>query len=199
LRSGRFLRKRPIPSASRASSKFYRKRAKETLPTSDSWKRFLSEEQDSGGATWRIVHRSFGDFLGANDEVDIGQAHRCIRKFYLDNAKSWEDVDWSKVDDYGLLYLSFYLFEIRALPCLYDLICQPLMKEKLARFGRHRWFLHDVDLAMTVARSEKPPNRLQMARCSLIYGSLISTVVDVPPLIFGVMASKSKMYRLSGK
>jgi hypothetical protein len=47
----------------------------------DHWERFLRQDELKGQARWRIVHRSFADFLAAEKKVDLRAAQsesRCI-------------------------------------------------------------------------------------------------------------------------
>jgi|GEM_PF-6722185 len=151
---------------------------------------------------YSLFHQSFIDMLqlrNLSQEEEFpntfylppAEQHLRIGSFYRGAAASWKAVDWSAVDDYGLLYISSHLYDMRDSPdcrdSLYQLVCQPLMKEKRARWGLHRSFLNDVELAMTAARSEKPANFLQLARCALISATLSSTVHDIPPLLFGAL------------
>jgi tetratricopeptide (TPR) repeat protein len=151
---------------------------------------------------YSLFHQSFIDmlqvrYLPDDDEFPNTfylppiEQHRRIANAYLRNAASWSAVDWTKVDDYGLEFLSSHLFGMsesrEGRESLYDLICCPLMKHKRAIAGHHRLFLLDVELAMMAARSEKPRNRLQVARCSQIIATLSSTVGDLPPTLFGAM------------
>lgn len=151
---------------------------------------------------YTLFHQSFIDMLQLRNLSQEGEfpntfrlppaeQHQRIVSFYRGTAASWKAVDWSAVDDYGLLYISSHLYDMRDSPhcrdSLYQLVCQPLMKEKRARSGLHRLFLNDLELAITAARSEKPANFLQLARCALISATLSSTVHDIPPMLPGTL------------
>jgi tetratricopeptide (TPR) repeat protein len=139
---------------------------------------------------FRVFHKSFADFLFEEKEnidyhIDAASMHKKIVTYYKGKALSWQDVDWKRVDDYGLQYLATHAYELRSNEVhrqeLYGLICKPFMQEKSSRFHSHGSFANDVELAITVALSEEPPNLIQIIRESLIYATLRSLATDVAP------------------
>lgn len=69
------------------------------------WGRLLSREQRDGSETWRIVHRSFSDFLA--DKLDLRSAHLAVVDRYLVEHSG----EWSAWDDYGLRHAATHLSE----------------------------------------------------------------------------------------
>ena len=66
------------------------------------WQRFLHREERDGRETWRIVHRSFADFLAT--KIDLAAAHRRIAAGYLADPGRW-----MRHDRYAFRYLSSHL------------------------------------------------------------------------------------------
>jgi hypothetical protein len=67
------------------------------------WVRVLSRGRWDGVPTWRLVHRTFGEYL--EDKLDLGDAHRRVASYYVDQR--WGQFDqW---DDYGLRYTATHL------------------------------------------------------------------------------------------
>ncbi|HEX3251655.1 MAG TPA: hypothetical protein VHS05_19625 [Pyrinomonadaceae bacterium] len=65
---------------------------------------------DSG---WKLFHSSLGEFLtskAADEAVDVAIAapewHARIIRYYRGGSGSWADVDWRKVDSYGLVHVA---------------------------------------------------------------------------------------------
>ena len=69
------------------------------------WERLLSHERRNGQETWRVVHRSFADFLAG--KVDLRAAHIAVAQHYCvalrDDVAAW--------DDYGLHFTATHLAE----------------------------------------------------------------------------------------
>ena len=79
-------------------------------------KQYLAGELPEG--PFRVFHKSFADFLLEDEDnvhrhIDGMQIHRQIAIHYKGNAVTWTQVDWSKVDDYGLRYLTSHLYQLR--------------------------------------------------------------------------------------
>ena len=51
------------------------------------WRRFLTAEQDQDLERWRIVHRSFGDFLSL--KLDLPRIHGQLAAFYREQPERW--------------------------------------------------------------------------------------------------------------
>ena len=51
------------------------------------WRRFLATERDDGPERWRIVHRSFGDFL--SHKLDLSTVHRLVAAYYREQPERW--------------------------------------------------------------------------------------------------------------
>jgi len=111
-------------------------------------------------------------------------------------------VDWRQIDDYGLLHLSAHLYALREIGTYrqqsYELICEPLMRQKYTRFGSHRPFIEDVQLAAEAAGSESPPNLVQEVREHLIYATLSSLASAIPLRLLAAMACAGQVERALG-
>jgi hypothetical protein len=164
------------------------------------------EETDNGAnekseLVYRLYHQSFVDFLGRQSLIIENkrlrnsyyllaeEGHKRIVDYYHAGS-SWDKIDWSKVDNYGLLYLSRHLYSLKDVKAngtnvypqeLYGLICKPFMQDKLQRFGSHMSFASDIELAIETARSEQPPNLSQVVRMNLIIFTIQILVNETPP------------------
>jgi hypothetical protein len=153
--------------------------------------------------TYSIYHRSFSEFLLDADRAEdywCGEAykyHQRIIEYYRTGAISWDKVDWSKVDDYGLLHLASHLYAIRDVKTdnskytyleeFYSIICEAYMKEKLTRYGSFGPFASDLELVIQSAQSEKYRNLVQLVRGVLINATLQMTATEVPPQVLAAL------------
>lgn len=76
--------------------------------------RFLSHERRNGVERWRILHRSFGDFL--SDKLDLDARHAVIGRYY------GEPSSWSSHDGYASRHLCAHLRSARSMDALSRLI-----------------------------------------------------------------------------
>lgn len=67
------------------------------------WTRLLSAEGTEGRESWRVIHRSFADFL--KTKVDLAAAHRAVAEHYA--GERWNR--WDAFDDYGLRHTPMHL------------------------------------------------------------------------------------------
>jgi hypothetical protein len=74
------------------------------------WQRLLGREQSNGTDGWRLVHRSFADFLAT--KVDLGAAHSAVADYYAAGRNG----DRTKWDAYGLKYTMSHYAEASTKP-----------------------------------------------------------------------------------
>lgn len=157
---------------------------------------FLDPTQISQGQ-YKLYHQSIADFLSDKERaqefwIDLIPVHKGVVTYYRGKTSTWEDVDWSKVDDYGLLHLMTHLYALKEDEMyrqeLYELICKSYMREKYRRYASHRSFADNVLLSIEVAGSQKPPNLVQEIRGSILYAALGSLVSNVPTEMLAVLA-----------
>jgi hypothetical protein len=139
---------------------------------------------------FRLFHKSFADFLFEEKEnihyhIDAASMHQKIVTYYKEKALYWKDVDWTRVDDYGLLHLATHAYELRDNEAYreesYRLICKSFMQEKVDRFRSHHSFSADVKLAIEAAYSDKPLNLVQLVRGAFIHVNLETVATNIPP------------------
>jgi hypothetical protein len=70
------------------------------------WTRVLGQARLDGTQAWRLVHRSFADFL--DDKVDLIGANRAVAAHYCDSL--WGR--FNEWDDYGLRHVPAHLSEV---------------------------------------------------------------------------------------
>ena len=156
---------------------------------------FFDPTQMSRGQ-YRFYHQSIAEFLRVKEQaqelwIDLKPAHEGIVNYYRGRASTWEDVNWSRIDDYGLLHLATHLYTLRDAVSyrqdLFGLICKAFMREKYARYGSHRSFAEDVLVAIRVAGNEETLDLVQEIRGSLVYATLGSLSTNIPPLALSVL------------
>jgi hypothetical protein len=166
---------------------------------------YLSGDLPDG--PFRLFHKSFSDYLFEDPEnehykIDPSRTLRRLIDFYRKGAPSWQEVDWTSVDDYGLLHLASHLFDLKDKENyrrqLYDLLCGSFMLEKQRRYGSHQYFANDLCLALDAARSENPPNLLEEIRANFIYSQLGSMATMVKPEVLGALAGMGQVERALG-
>jgi hypothetical protein len=67
------------------------------------WTRLLSQDAVEGEVRWRVIHRSFADFLAT--KVDLPDAHRAVASFYAIARRGQAD----QYDPYGLRHTPAHL------------------------------------------------------------------------------------------
>ena len=70
------------------------------------WSQLLGHDEAAGQVRWRLVHRSFGEYLDKPNRIDVSAAHRAIAQRYL--AESGGVEAW---DAYGLRHGPIHLAE----------------------------------------------------------------------------------------
>ncbi|HBY96352.1 MAG TPA: hypothetical protein DEP84_20825, partial [Chloroflexi bacterium] len=170
----------------------------------------LGQFLDRVDGRYRLYHSTFPEFLTspetqiAHPDVYLAPSewHRKIAGHYRGRAPSWDAVEWSRVDDYGLRHLAAHLsalcHEDRFQRELYGLICQSFMRAKHARYGSHQPFAADVALAIEAARAAVPPNLVQEVRGRLIYATLRRLATNVSPTALRVLALVGQAVRAQG-
>lgn len=171
-------------------------------------KKVQSEEE-----RYQLYHLSFVDFLhlrwltvGGKKRRNVyflspEEAHRRFIGHFRGEASSWNNVDWERVDDYGLLHLANHLYLLRDSEehrqDLYRLMCKSFMKEKQTRYGLEP-VARDLELMIEVASSREPPDLLQEVRGALIYSTLISLTTNVPLEILDALARAGQVTKAQG-
>lgn len=133
--------------------------------------------------------------LGQHSKENLSRLHSLLLEVYS-NKRSWEDLDWTQVDDYGLQYLSRHAYQLRDNEVykqeLYRLLCKPFMQEKFIRYGSYQSFAIDVDLAIRAAQSEEPPNVAELVRGIMVNTTLELTVSNIPTEALWALARVGK-------
>ncbi|MEU8816675.1 hypothetical protein [Actinoplanes sp. NPDC048796] len=151
-------------------------------------------EADSG--RYFLYHQSISDWLVEQSRaqdfwIDRDAAHQRVVDHYRGPATSWAAVDWRQVDDYGVCHLAKHLFALRSAGArtqLYDLICQPYMREKYRRSLSHRAFADDVELMIRAAGQSEPVEWAPLVRGCLLYSSLGLVSSKITPRALGLLA-----------
>jgi hypothetical protein len=118
------------------------------------WTRLLSREDADKREVWRVVHRSFADFL--QQKVDVAAAHRAVASHYATDL--WNR--WDEFDDYGLRHTPTHLAAAAAAEpepakrhsltkTIASLVLAPgYQHSHLARLGDPNAFERALDLAL---------------------------------------------------
>jgi WD40 repeat protein len=77
----------------------------------------VDESLPASKRTYTLYHRSFVDFLLNGDQAEgywceAARQHERIIAHHQGQASTWMEVNWSRVDDYGLLHLPAHLSEV---------------------------------------------------------------------------------------
>jgi hypothetical protein len=136
------------------------------------WQRLLGREETRGGEAWRVVHRSFADFLAK--KLDMTASHRAVADHYIDGLGD----QWSKWDGYGLRYAVAHLaaaaqadnsFERHALSeRLISLILNPqFQQEHLQRLSDPNAIERDLAVALSLITEDGAATPRQVAEVAL--------------------------------
>jgi hypothetical protein len=157
-------------------------------------------------AKFSLYHSTIGEFLAssstreAHDQlfVDGRAARRMIVSFYRGQAPAWAAVEWTAVDDYGVVALPRHLQWLarhdKRFPYadeLDQLLCPPLLRESRRRFGSHRSFAQSVQLSLELARDDElsdPPTVVRELRSRYLLALLESLALAVPTRILKALA-----------
>jgi hypothetical protein len=145
---------------------------------------------DADGRAWQLFHPSLAEFLGAGP-VDRAEWHREILDHYRGSAASWGEIDWTKVDDYGLRHLAEHLLAVDDLRRDADTLVTPGFRAaSLERYGTDLPFRRIVD---AIAAEVPHSNNIADALCKTLFLQLVHsglgwTGSGIPPAGFGLMA-----------
>jgi hypothetical protein len=154
-------------------------------------KQYLAGDLPEG--PFRLFHKSFADFLlddEKNDDyqIDGTSMHRLVADHYWRQRENW-----SKCDDYGLMFLPRHVKESRNNELLFELVAtQGWSTAKRSRFHDPALLLDDLDLAMRTAGELSPPATAVLVRSSAASSQLIGAA---PPLIVDTLARTGQLRR----
>lgn len=145
---------------------------------------------DRADGGWRLFHASLAEFLTTDGDVEPARWHRRIVRWYRAGTTRWADVDWTSVDDYGLLHLAEHLTELEQQRAeAADLVNPGLRLAARDRFGTDLPFRRIVDVAL--AEAARGPEVVEaLARTLflvLVRDGLRSGGGEVPPAVLGLL------------
>lgn len=139
------------------------------------WQRFLSQSQNGNRIYWRIVHRSFADFL-KNKTVGLAESNSKIAEWYLRDPGRWPEHG-----GYAHRHLAGHLAKAGAGPELGLLIERRDWYAAQRRYDPSRQaYARDVELAITSAEALGCDGIPLVTAWSLLFGMLASMATDVP-------------------
>jgi hypothetical protein len=156
------------------------------------WQRFLRcERRADGTRTWRIVHRSFANFLA--EKVDLQAAHRRVAAWYLDAWGGWEaglpllDISSEQHGGYGLRHLVNHMGAAAQTEDMHRLLSLEnssgvsnlwyLVKESSEDVSS---YLADVHTAWRDAEEDGPAQLGLQVRYALIESSIHALAANIP-------------------
>lgn len=157
-------------------------------------------DETSGG--WRLFHPSLGEFLrsadwqGADDvAVDAREWHTRIVRYYR-GAKGWAEVDWRKVDSYGLLHAAAHVAAASDDPVA---VCE-LVTSGLRAASKER-FLGDLQFRRVVETARASVKAAGKVDAVLAEGVFLRLVLlglhegarKVDPAVLGLMARMGRV------
>ena len=138
------------------------------------WQRFLRREQRAGRKTWRIVHRSFADFLA--EKVDLGAAHRRVADYYLADPARWQEHG-----GYAFRHLSGHLAAAGEYDELGRLIERRDWYAAQREYDPARLaYARDVERGLRMAEGRGLGELPAVVGWSLLYGTLRTLATQVP-------------------
>ncbi len=151
------------------------------------WRRFLRSERRDGDETWRIVHRSFADFLA--EKVDLAATHRRIAERYIRLAGGDRGRLAGVDGGYGIRHLGAHLAGAGQWEDLHLLVAtgaekQPWAEARYAVEGNYAGYLADLELAWRRAEEkgkEEPVAMGRQVRYALIESAIHSLAGNIPP------------------
>jgi hypothetical protein len=138
------------------------------------WSRFLARSMRA--PKWRVLHKSFSDFLAARSEIDLPTTHAHIAEYYS------KDLSRAEVDDgYAYRQLSVHLIEAGLLDDLGALIeHEDWYRGQRRRDPSGHGYSVDVMRAITFARTRGTPEVGAFAAWSMLYGTVATMASAVP-------------------
>lgn len=140
---------------------------------------------------FRIYHQSFRDFLLKEGDYYVypTECHWKIVAHYRGKAPTWNDVEWSQVDNYGIAHLVAHLSLAGRDEQLQSLLGRCWAQVKEQREGSLAGFLHDVKIAWKSAETQN--NLGQQIRYSLFEASVRALAGNLPlPLLAALVEHK---------
>lgn len=164
------------------------------------WQRFLRCERREGDvSTWRIIHRSFADFLAEKEEVNLPEAHRRVAAWYLE---TWgglkaglpglqEPEKWDLDGGYALRYLTSHLAAAEREADLWNLLVETPTWRKAQRLHDPslRQYARDIELAVLLGERRGIDCVPQVVAYNLLYATTVSQVTSVPSEALALMTS----------
>ncbi|AYG64445.1 hypothetical protein [Rhizobium jaguaris] len=134
------------------------------------WTRLLGSERVGGVETWRVVHRSFADFLA--DKVNLRSANRAVGEHYTDRLSN----KWTEWDNYGLRHAPQHLAAAAADPLARHVLTEKLVslvldaqyeRQHLKRLRDPNAFERVLELALRTAAHDDGLSPILLAEVAL--------------------------------
>ena len=152
----------------------------------DKWQRYLTREVYDDKETWRVIHKSFADFI--EDKIELFTAHKSIINYYYDYAERWHSHQ-----NYALRQLSAHLFEVNDFEKLSKLIDnQEWYKVQVESDPSAASYMQDIDRLSSLYENIDTANlkhkkTLKMigkeVKCAFINGSLCTISSSITPTV----------------
>lgn len=118
--------------------------------------------------TYSIFHQSLRDYLldkkrSGDFWCDASLYHNSIIQYYQQDT-TWEEVDFQKFDNYGLMYLVRHLDAVRRIEEVYTLLTSSnkWMEAKFSAFSSNAPYIDDLELAINKFPKLLQPDQLRM-------------------------------------
>lgn len=156
----------------------------------------------------QLFHASFAEVLTDQDRpaladiaLDPDEWNRKIVRRYQ-AGRPWQDVDWRKADNYGLLHVASHLASsARGVAELIEVITPNLRSTCLARFGSEAPFRELTRRCKTALATASDPSVAFVG--SLFIGLVVDTIGEqagsLDPAIYGLMARLGRVEEALGR
>ncbi|MFH0522234.1 hypothetical protein ACHBTE_34380 [Streptomyces sp. M41] len=153
-----------------------------------------------------LFHTSVGEYLVGEQAdreypecaVEETEWHERIVRHYRGSAASWQEVDWSRVDPYGLVHLVEHLLRSgrpAAAGEAVELVCPGLSRAIRVAFGAERRFLELVDrVARHIARTAPVREGLpRLTYLGVVRHQAAQSSSALPPRALGLLARLGRL------
>lgn len=152
-----------------------------------------------------FFHTSISEFLVGQEArekhpecwIDEARWHEQIARHYRGTAPSWAEVEWARVDRYGLLHLVAHVLNAgpRISAEAVELVCPGLRRAVRAEFGAEARFLELVDgIAHHVADSGSVASGLSvLTYLGVVRHQAAQSSNALPPRVIGLLARTGRL------
>lgn len=153
---------------------------------------YVAKGEEFGAPVRYLYHKSFAEYLrkDVTEEQEQNIASKLLEA--VPTPRMGTPV-WQLASEYTLAYCPKHLWRARSFePLRWLVLDRNWFAEQQRRFGELTRPLADVDLAIDLARRQRPPDLLTIVKCCAVYGRVVTTA---PPIVIDVLAGLGQRAR----